>query len=122
MCPAWTRIADEVDALARDRARAARSEPAPRERQALAREVVMLTRAAQMARTAPRDGLLVHLACEGVVLHQDDLVMWGIAPAAEDALRAMASDPGVDPSGIDAGHVLAVVLGAPQAPVVLSAA
>jgi len=48
--------------------------------------------------------------------------MWGIAPEAEDALRGLAFDPGVDPSGIDAGHVLAVVLGAPQAPVVLSAA
>jgi len=122
MCPAWTRIAHEVDALACDRARAARSEPAPHERQTLAREVVMLTRAARMARTAPRDGLLVHLACEGVVLHHDQLVMWGISPEAEDALRELASDPGVDPSGIDAGHLLAVVLGAPQDPAVLAAA
>ena len=33
-----------------------------------------------------------------------------------------AATGGYDPSGIDAGHLLAVVLGAPQAPVVLSAA
>jgi hypothetical protein len=86
------------------------------------REAVMLTRVAWIARTAPRDGLLVHMACEGVVVHRDDLVMWGITPEAEDALRALASNPGVDPSGIDAGHLLAVVLGAPQAPVALSTA
>ena len=82
----------------------------------------MLTRPARMARTAPRDGLLVHMACEGVVLHRDWLVMWGISPEAEDALRGLPCDPGVDPSAIDAGHLLAVVLGAPQAPLALSAA
>lgn len=113
MSPSWNPIADEVTSLAEDRGLAAASEPDPRERMLLEREAVLLARAAQEARTRPVEGMLVHCACEGVVVHAGPLVMWGISPEAEAALRALAVDGDVDAHAVDACVVLRMVLGMP---------
>ncbi len=114
MCPTWTRIADEADLLAADRALAASTEPDPRERWLLSREAVLLGRAAAGARKRPTDGWLVHAACEGVVVHADRFVMWGISDVAEQHLRSLAADPNVMVDSIDALDALRVVLGMPR--------
>ena len=92
MCPTWIRIADEAELLAADRALAASTEPDPRERCLLSREAVLLARAAVGARERPTDGWLVHAACEGVVVHADPFVMWGISDVAEQQLRGQSVD------------------------------
>ena len=114
MCPTWTRIADEAELLAADRALAASTEPDPRERCLLSREAVLLARAAVGARERPTDGWLVHAACEGVVVHADPFVMWGISDVAEQHLRALAADPDVAVDAIDALDALRVVRGMPR--------
>ncbi len=114
MCPTWIRIADEADLLAADRALAASTEPDPRERCLLSREAVLLARAAAGARKRPADGWLVHAACEGVVVHADRFVMWGISDDAEQQLRALAADPDVMVESIEALDALRVVLGMPR--------
>lgn len=116
MCPTWTRIADEIQSLACDRALAASVEPAPMERHLLEREAGLLRAAASFARSGPGDGYLVHTACEGVVVHCDDLVMWGISDAGERALRALAADPLVHVNRIAPCRVLGAVLGVPHEP------
>lgn len=113
MSPSWSTIADEVASLARDRGLAAASEPDPRERWLLRRETVLLARAAQAARERPVEGMLIHCACEGVVLHAGTLVMWGIGPDAEADLRALAEYPSLDVHAADACAVLRLVLGMP---------
>lgn len=117
MCPTWTRIADEIDSLARDRALAASVEPDPVERDLLAREAFLLDAAAAFARSGPGDGYLVHTACQGVVVHCDHMVMWGISDAGDDALRALAADPALGLHGIPPCRVLGAVLGVPHEPV-----
>ena len=114
MCPTWIRIADEAELLAADRALAASTEPDPRERCLLSREAELLARAAAGARERPTDGWLVHAACEGVVVHADPFVMWGISDDAEQQLRALAADPDVMVDSIDALDALRVVLGVPH--------
>ena len=114
MCPTWIRIADEADLLAADRALAASTEPDPRERCLLSREAVLLARAAAGARKRPADCWLVHAACEGVVVHADRFVMWGISDDAEQQLRALAADPDVMVESIGALDALRVVLGMPR--------
>ena len=114
MCPTWIRIADEADLLAADRALAASTEPDPRERCLLSREAELLARAAAGARERPTDGWLVHAACEGVVVHADPFVMWGISDDAEQQLRALAADPDVMVESIEALDALRVVLGMPR--------
>jgi hypothetical protein len=114
VCPSWIRIADEVESLARDRARAAEVEPDPGECQLLLREAALLGRAAEMARLNPGDGLMVHAACEGIVVHDSGLMVWGISQRAEDGLRALAEDPDVDPDALDARALLALVVDAPE--------
>ncbi len=113
MSPSWNPIAAEVASLADDRGLAAAVEPRPHERRLLEREAVLLARAAEAARTGPGEGLLIHVACEGVVVHADQLVVWGISPEAEAALRAFAADPTVDVHATDACAVLRAVLGLP---------
>ena len=114
MCPSWNRIADEVESLARDRSRAAQVEPDWAERALLLREAALLQRAAGVARANPGDGMMVHAACEGVVLHDHGLVLWGISDEAEERLRARAADPAVDPADADAAALLALVVGVPE--------
>lgn len=116
MCPTWTRIADEIQSLARDRALAASVEPDAVERHLLEREAGLLDAAAQFARSGPVDGYLVHTACQGVVLHCDQLVMWGISDAGETALRALAADSAARVNGIAPCRVLGAVLGVPHEP------
>jgi hypothetical protein len=115
VCPSWHRIADEVESLARDRCRAAQVEPDSRECDLLIREAALLHRAAGMARANPHDGMMVHAACEGIVLHDDRLMLWGISEGAEARLRALAADPGVDPAAVDAAGLLAIIVGVPEA-------
>jgi len=38
----------------------------------------------------PTHGWMVHSACQGVVVHCDLFVMWGISQEADDHLRALA--------------------------------
>lgn len=114
MCPSWNRIADEVESLARDRSRAAQVEPDSAERALLLREAQLLQRAAGVARANPGDGMMVHAACEGIVLDDDGLVLWGISDEAEERLRALAADPAVDPAHADAAALLALVVGVPE--------
>lgn len=121
MCPSWNRVADEIEALASDRLLAAQREPDPGERGLLAREAHLLHLAADAALTRPTDAWLVHSACEGVVLHCDRFVMWGISTQAEDALRAIACDALArdaleEADAPDALEVLRVVLGVPLQP------
>ena len=123
MCPSWNRVADEIEALASDRLLAAQCEPDPGERALLAREAHLLHLAADAALARPADAWLVHSACEGVVLHCDRFVMWGISTQAEDALRAIACDAVArdgreEPDAPDALEVLRVVLGVPLQPTV----
>jgi len=113
MSPSWNPIADEVASLADDRGLAAAAEPDPRERRLLEREAVLLARAAEVARSRPVEGLLVHCACQGVVVHAGPLVVWGISPDAEAALRALAEDDSVDVGSVDSCAVLRAVLGVP---------
>ena len=113
MSPSWNPVADEVASLADDRGLAAAAEPDSRERRLLEREAVLLARAAEVARARPVEGLLVHCACEGVVVHAGPLVMWGITPEAEAAIRALAEDDHVDVRSVDACAVLRAVLGLP---------
>lgn len=114
MCPSWIRIVDEVESLASDRARAAEVEPDFDERRLLLREAALLRRAAEMARLNPGDGLMVHAACEGIVVHDSGLMVWGISQRAEDGLRALAADPDVDPDAVDSRDLLALVVDAPE--------
>lgn len=114
MCPSWHRVADEIESLARDRSRAAQVEPDSLERALLMREASLFTRAAGIARANPGDGLMVHAACEGVVLDDDGLVLWGISDEAEERLRALAADPAVDPDDVDGVSLLALVVGLPE--------
>ncbi len=114
MCPSWNRIADEVESLSRDRSRAAQVEPDYAERALLLRESALLQRAAGMARANPGDGMMLHAACEGIVLDDDGLVLWGISNEAEERLRALAADPAVDPGEVDAAALLALVVGLPE--------
>lgn len=113
MSPSWNPIAAEVASLADDRGLAAAAEPRPRERHLLQREAVLLARAAEAAHTHPVEGLLIHTACEGVVVHSGSLVLWGISPEAEAALRALAEDDAVDVHAVDARALLHTVLGVP---------
>jgi hypothetical protein len=113
MSPSWIRIADEVESLARDRGRAAEVEPDEGERRLLLREAALLARAAAMARADPGDGLMIQAACAGIVVDGRGLMMWGISQRADDDLRALAVDPGVDPAHMDARALLALVVGAP---------
>lgn len=117
MCPSWTRIADEIESLARDRALAASVEPDPAEQVMLERESGLLWSAASFARSGPGDGCLVHSACEGVVVHCNDLVMWGISHDGEQGLRALASEPLINAEQISPCRLLRVVLGMPYEPV-----
>jgi hypothetical protein len=114
VCPSWNRIADEIESLSRDRSRAAQVEPDYAERALLMREAALLQRAAGMARANPGDGMMVHAACEGIVLDDDGLVLWGISDEAEERLRALAADPAVDPAEVDAATLLALVVGLPE--------
>lgn len=116
MCPTWTRIADEIESLARDRSLAASVEPEAGERALLTREADLLDAAAAFARSGPGDGYLVHTACEGVVVHCDQFVMWGISEAGDAALRALAADPSVRVNRIAPCRVLGTVLGVPNEP------
>jgi hypothetical protein len=116
MCPRWSRIADEIESLACDRMLAASVEPDPLERTLLVREAGLLQAAAGFARSCPGDGHLVHAACEGVVVHCDHLVMWGISATGENALRALAADPAVQLDHMAPSHVLGAVLGVPLEP------
>jgi hypothetical protein len=111
--PSWNPIAAEVASLADDRGLAAAAEPDPRERRLLEREAVLLARAADVARTRPMEGVMVHCACQGVVVDAGSLVMWGISPEGEAAVRALALDPAVDVHTVDACAVLRAVLGVP---------
>ncbi len=113
MSPSWNPVADEVASLAGDRGLAAAAEPDPRERLLLEREAALLRRAAEAARARPAEGLLIHCACEGVVVHAGHLVVWGISPDAEAALRALAEDDSVDVGSVDSCAVLRMVLGVP---------
>jgi len=113
MSPSWNPIADEVASLADDRGLAAAAEPDPRERLLLEREAVLLARAADVARSRPVEGMLIHCACEGVVVHAGHLVMWGISPEGEAGLRALAEDDGLDVRTVDACAVLRAVLAVP---------
>ena len=113
MSPSWNPIASEVASLADDRGLAAAAEPDSRERRLLEREAVLLARAADEARTRPVEGALIHCACEGVVVQAGQLVVWGISPDSEAALRALAEDDAVDVNAVDACAVLRAVLGVP---------
>lgn len=115
MCPSWTRVADEIDSLASDRLLAASVEPEPRERAMLRREAALLEAASAFARSQPGDGHLVHTACEGVVVHSDRFIMWGISDAGERGLRALAADCH-DAGAMQPCQVLSVVLGLPHEP------
>ena len=112
MSPSWNPVADEVASLADDRGLAAAAEPDSRERRLLEREAVLLARADE-ARTRPVEGALIHCACEGVVVQAGQLVVWGISPDSEAALRALAEDDAVDVNAVDACAVLRAVLGVP---------
>lgn len=114
MCPAWTRVADEIDSLARDRVLAASVEPEPAEHALLIREALLLRAAAECARSGPRDGQMVHTACEGVVVHCGHMVMWGISEEGEQALRALARDPAVGVDSLVPCRVLGALLGVPE--------
>ena len=113
MSPSWNPIASEVASLADDRGLAAAAEPDSRERRLLEREAVLLARAADEAQTRPVEGALIHCACEGVVVQAEQLVVWGISPDSEAALRALAEDDAVDVNAVDACAVLRAVLGVP---------
>ena len=113
MSPSWNPIASEVASLADDRGLAAAAEPDSRERRLLEREAVLLARAADEAQTRPVEGALIHCACEGVVVQAGQLVVWGISPDSEAALRALAEDDAVDVNAVDACAVLRAVLGVP---------
>ena len=112
MYPSWNRVADEIEAIASDRLLAASVEPDPRERALLAREVLLLQSAADAAREGPGDAWLLQAACEGVVVQCDLLVLWGMACAAEQALRRLAIDA-ARCSPPDGHAVLRAVLGLP---------
>jgi hypothetical protein len=113
MSPNWNRIAQEIEGLARDRGLAASVEPDPRERAFLVAEARLLSHAADLAASGPGDGLLAHRACEGVVVHCDRFVLWGIGEQAERDLRALAEQQGADVALPDSWHLLATVLGVP---------
>jgi len=117
MHPPWNHVADEIEALASDRLLAARCEPDPVERVLLGHEARLLHAAADAALAGPTDAWMAHSACEGVVVHCERFVMWGIGTQADDALRALAIDAASgDGDGRDALEVLRVVLGVPLDP------
>lgn len=114
MCPSWNSVADEVEALASDRLVAAQVEPDDTERTLLARESQLLHMAADAALEQDTDEWLEHSACEGVVVHCEELVVWGITPEAEEALRDIATDAPPDVTeDVDGIDVLRVVVGVP---------
>ena len=118
MCPSWNRVADEIEAVASDRLLAAHGEPDGAERTLLAREAHLLHLAADGALTRPCDAWMVHSACQGVVVHCEQFVMWGISRQAEDGLRDLAARAESGSAAhVDAHEVLRVVLGIPLQPV-----
>lgn len=123
MCPSWNGVAEEIEALASDRLLAAHVEPDPDERRLLACEAQLLHLACDAALGRPTDAWMVHSACEGVVVHCEMFVMWGVSRQAEESLRVMAADglSGDDPPGAtavraDGLEVLRVLLGVPLQP------
>lgn len=122
MWPSWNRVADEVEALASDRLVAARGEPDEAERTLLARESRLLHMAADAALGQDTDEVLAHAACDGVVVHCEELVVWGISPEAEEALRDIATEAPPDViEEVDGIDVLRVVVGVPPDEVAIGA-
>lgn len=118
MCPSWNRVADEIEAIASDRVLAASGEPDPDERRLLACEARLLHGAADAALARPADAWMVHSACEGVVVHCEMFVMWGVSRQAEESLRAMAVQSLANhDTALDDLEVLRVLLGVPLQPV-----
>jgi hypothetical protein len=111
MSPAWKHMADELQALADDRALAASNEPDPAEARLLERESVLLGRTAVMVQSGMAPAALASAASAAVVVSTDDLLVWGMSHDGERALRQMADDPHVDVHQIDPALVLAAVLG-----------
>jgi hypothetical protein len=111
MSTAWTRIADELQAIADDRALAASNEPDPAEARLLQRESALLARTAVMVQAGTAPASLASAASDAVVVSTDDLLVWGMSHDGERALRQMADDPHVDVHQIDPALVLAAVLG-----------
>lgn len=123
MHPPWNHVADEIEALASDRLLAARCEPDPVERVLLGHEARLLHAAADAALTRPTDAWMAHSACQGVVVHCERFVMWGIGTQADDALRALAiAAASGDGDGMDALEVLRIVLGVPLEPALVAEA
>ena len=111
MSPAWKHMANELQALADDRALAASNEPDPVEARLLQRESVLLGRTAVMVQSGMAPAALASAASAAVVVSTDDLLVWGMSPDGEQALRHLADDPQVDVNQIDPALVLAAVLG-----------
>ncbi|MFM8829237.1 MAG: hypothetical protein ACKORG_04345 [Actinomycetota bacterium] len=107
-------MADEIEALASDRLIAAWGEPDEAERTLLGHEARLLHMAADAALTHPTDASMVHSACQGVVVHCELFVMWGISQEADERLRAFAAraadEAGQVPEPLE---VLRAVLGVP---------
>ena len=117
MHPPWNHVADEIEALASDRLLAAQCEPDPTERVLLGHEARLLHAAADAALTRPTDAWMAHSACQGVVVHCERFMMWGISTQADEALRALALDAVAgDRDRPDALEVLRLVLGVPHEP------
>ena len=114
MSPAWKHIADELQALADDRALAASNEPDPVEARLLQRESVLLGRTAVMVQSGMAPTALASAASAAVVVSTDDLLVWGMSRDGEHALRHLADDPRVDVNQIDPARVLAALLGTQQ--------
>ena len=113
MSAVWKRIADELQAVADDRALAASNEPDASEARLLQREAVLLGRTVMLLRSGTAPASLALAASDAVVVSTDDLLVWGMPHDGEHALRRLADDPNVDVHQIDTGLVLAALLGTP---------
>jgi len=111
MSAAWKHIADELQAIADDRALAASNEPDTAEARLLQRESALLARTAVMVQAGTAPASLASAASDAVVVSTDDLLVWGMSHDGEVALRRLADDPHVDVHQIDPALVLAAVLG-----------
>ena len=117
MLPPWNHVADEIEALASDRLLAAQHEPDPTERALLGHEARLLHAAADAALTRPNEAWMAHSACQGVVVHCERFVLWGISTQGDGALRDLALDGASgDGARVDALEVLRRVLGVPLDP------
>jgi hypothetical protein len=114
MSAAWKHIADELQAIADDRALAASNEPDPAEARLLQRESALLARTAVMVQAGTAPASLASAASDAVVVSSDDLLVWGLSHEGEGALRRLADDPHVDVHQIDPALVLAALLGTQQ--------